>query len=204
MLAFTALALSSVLAVANAHFQLQFPPPRGVFVQDSEPTFCDGYNSPANRTSFPLTGGFLTLNSEHPSWTAGIFATSKANPTNFSDFSTTVTNFFQDTGEGVFCFPINLSSFSDGQNVTIEVIFNGGDGQLYQCADLTVSKSATIASDIACTNATSSGSSAAASASRTATGSAATSSTTAPSAGQRIQASVFGLGLAALAIAFVA
>jgi len=33
--------LLTLLAVGvNAHFQLQFPPPRGVFDEDKEPTFC--------------------------------------------------------------------------------------------------------------------------------------------------------------------
>ncbi len=30
----------------------------------------DGYaNSVANRTTFPTSGGFISINSEHPSWT---------------------------------------------------------------------------------------------------------------------------------------
>lgn len=33
--------LFALLAVSvNAHFQLQYPPPRGVFDEDNEPTFC--------------------------------------------------------------------------------------------------------------------------------------------------------------------
>jgi hypothetical protein len=31
-------------AAVNAHFQLQFPPPRGVFVEDQEPNFCGMYS----------------------------------------------------------------------------------------------------------------------------------------------------------------
>lgn len=37
------LAVSYIIALAsvvNAHFQLQYPPPRGVFVEDDEPSFC--------------------------------------------------------------------------------------------------------------------------------------------------------------------
>lgn len=81
------ISLLSFAAIASAHFQLQFPPPRGPFTAANEPTFCgvfrcwwnnypahcrplDGYNNPAaNRTQFPLTGGFYSLNSEHPQWT---------------------------------------------------------------------------------------------------------------------------------------
>lgn len=45
--------------------------------------------------------------------------------------------FFQTTGAGTFCFPINITSsgapgIQDGANVTIQVIFDGGDGSLYQ------------------------------------------------------------------------
>ena len=36
----TAAFISGLLTVASAHFQLQYPPPRGVFVEDKEPTFC--------------------------------------------------------------------------------------------------------------------------------------------------------------------
>lgn len=81
------LLLSCFASIATAHFQLQFPSPRGVFDEDNEPSFCgayrigwggrfadgcllDGYNNPAtNRTQFPLTNGIITLNSEHTQWT---------------------------------------------------------------------------------------------------------------------------------------
>ncbi len=32
--------LVGLLTTVSAHFQLQFPPPRGAFVEDQEPTFC--------------------------------------------------------------------------------------------------------------------------------------------------------------------
>lgn len=142
------------------------------------PTHCyllDGYNNPAaNRTQFPLSSGFFSLNSEHPQWTgqyhprtswsplmlsyipAGVMVSSAANATSFNNFSQ-VKPFFQQQGEGAFCFPLNFSanangtSLQDGQNVTIQVIlldflhigsfwratrcqimFNGGDGNLFQ------------------------------------------------------------------------
>lgn len=38
---FSAVATVVALAsVAQAHFQLQYPAPRGVFVEDNEPNFC--------------------------------------------------------------------------------------------------------------------------------------------------------------------
>lgn len=40
-------------------------------------------------------------------------------------------------GEGAFCFPVDLlaagiTGVQDGTNVTLELIFDGGDGHLYQ------------------------------------------------------------------------
>ncbi|KAG6832205.1 hypothetical protein H0H92_004170 [Tricholoma furcatifolium] len=121
----TLLILALATAV-SAHFQLQYPPPRGVFVEDEEPTFCDGYDTPAtNRTTFPLSGGFFSLNSEHPQWTTGVLVSSAQDPTSFNNFSQVVP-YFQTDGEGLFCFPFDFSSFTnstgfkDGQNVTIQ------------------------------------------------------------------------------------
>ncbi|KAK7064421.1 hypothetical protein R3P38DRAFT_2824396 [Favolaschia claudopus] len=160
MLASTSFVLASLFGVAYSHFQLQFPAPRGKFVEDDEPTFCDGYDNPAtNRTAFPITGGFFKLNSEHQTWTIGVNLTTNQNPQNFADFSTTLFPFVQKTGEGVSCFPLDLSSagVQDGQNVTLQVVFDGSDGHLYQCADLTISAAAKP-SDSACNFASSSGS----------------------------------------------
>ena len=82
-------ALASFAIGVSAHFQLQYPEPRGPFVEDDEPKFCgmlnltsheqcrtdcfglvDNYvNAVSNRTAFPLSGGYIILNSEHTSWT---------------------------------------------------------------------------------------------------------------------------------------
>jgi hypothetical protein len=77
--------LTGAITVVNAHFQLAFPEPRGPFDDDNEVNFCgnetrflsilvlmfmaDNYiNAVSNRSEFPLSGGFITLNSEHPQW----------------------------------------------------------------------------------------------------------------------------------------
>ncbi|KAI9057185.1 hypothetical protein FKP32DRAFT_1598656 [Trametes sanguinea] len=161
----TAAFMSGLLTVASAHFQLQYPPPRGVFVEDKEPTFCDGYTTAVdNRTVFPTKGGFFSLHSEHPQWTLGGIIATVQNPENFPAFQSNgqfqyVVPFFGTSGEGDYCYPIDLaatgiSGIKDGANVTIQFIYNGGDGQLYQCADLTLSDNATIPSSVSCTNAT--------------------------------------------------
>ncbi|KAG6371645.1 hypothetical protein JVT61DRAFT_9359 [Boletus reticuloceps] len=174
-------ALTAAFATfANAHFQLQFPLPRGPFVQNSEPTFCDGYtNAVSNRTVFPLSNGVIDLDSEHPTWTVGVIISTVQNPTSFSDFnSSLVVPYFKTSGEGGFCFPINIaasnvSGIQDGANVTIQVIFDGGDGILYQCADLTLSANVTVPSNATSSCATVTASTAASSPTATASSSAA-------------------------------
>ena len=64
-------------------------------------------------------------------------------PDNFANFTNSqgqdqmVVNYFETSGEGSFCAPINISAANiegvkDGANVTIQFIFDGGDGELYQ------------------------------------------------------------------------
>lgn len=66
----------------------------------------------------------------------GIQLSTLANPTSFENF-TEATPFFQVVGEGDLCFPVNfaaagINGVQDGANVTIQIVFDGGDGQLYQ------------------------------------------------------------------------
>lgn len=66
-----------------------------------------------------------------------------ANPTSFDNFRDSSGNeqyaiqLNQVTGEGAFCFPIdlsktNISGIANGGNVTVQIVFNGGDDTLYQ------------------------------------------------------------------------
>ncbi|KAF7373902.1 hypothetical protein MSAN_00602600 [Mycena sanguinolenta] len=158
-------------------------------------TFCDGYdNAASNRTIFPLSGGFFSLNSEHTSWTVGVDLSSSANPQTFQDFDSPVVPLSALSGEGIFCLSLDFThtnGLQDGQNVTLEVlsalsllaqviyndlpsqfVYDGSDGilfqvrayadvsfvaltlLLFQCADLTLSRTAQISSDVCCRNGT--------------------------------------------------
>ncbi|KAI0296594.1 hypothetical protein BC826DRAFT_908206 [Russula brevipes] len=161
--------LIAAITVVNAHFQMAFPPPRGPFDEENEVNFCDNYVNAANRTEFPLSGGFVTLTSEHVSWSLAILLSTVQNPTSFDNFTGSsgqqqfARNFSSASGAGDFCIPLNLSDtgisgVADSANVTIQLVFNGGDGSLYQCADLTLSSNFSIPSNISCSNSTGSGS----------------------------------------------
>jgi len=159
--------LFDVITVVNAHFELAYPVPRGPFDDDNEVNFCDNYvNAVDNRTEFPLSGGYVTLSSFHPTWTLGVLISTVQDPTSFSNFTNSsggqqfARSFASGSGEGAFCIPLDLSDtgisgVSAGANVTIQIVFDGGDGTLYQCADLTLAQNFSVPSNISCTNSTS-------------------------------------------------
>ncbi|KZT74822.1 hypothetical protein DAEQUDRAFT_636720, partial [Daedalea quercina L-15889] len=159
--------LGGLVSAVSAHFQLQYPGPRGTFVETEEVYFCDNYGEvTTNRTAFPLSNGHYLINSEHPIWTLGVLVSTVQDPNNFANFTDSkgsyqmAVNYFETSGEGSFCAPIDLSAANiagvqDGANVTLQFVFDGGDGELYQCADLTLSADlSSIPSDVSCTNAT--------------------------------------------------
>ncbi|KAK7694433.1 hypothetical protein QCA50_001619 [Cerrena zonata] len=171
---FTSLAFfSGLLTVASAHFALQYPEPRGIRVADDEVNFCDGYPTAAsNRSQFPLSGGFVSIESHHQGYTVGVIVSTAQNPSSFDNFTTAV-DYFTYEQTGTLCFPINLnatgvSGIKDGANVTIQIVYNGGDGNLYQCADLTLNSTLTSVTNATCANATDTATSTSTSASATA------------------------------------
>ena len=67
------------------------------------------------------------------------------NPSNFSVFNTSTTgvqlpfavDWFSATGAGEICIPVDVASLNvegvgDGSNVTLQAMFAGGDGNLFQ------------------------------------------------------------------------
>ncbi|EPT04139.1 hypothetical protein FOMPIDRAFT_1021892 [Fomitopsis schrenkii] len=157
--------LGGLISAVSAHFHLEYPGPRGPFVESSEPNFCDDYGEvTTNRTTFPLNNGHYLFKSEHPDWTMGVMISTVSNPNNFANFTDSkgnyqmAVNYFSTSGEGEFCAPINISAagidgIKDGANVTLQFVFSAGDGNLYQCADVTLSEDETdIPSDVTCKN----------------------------------------------------
>jgi len=59
-----AVLLSAWVALVHAHFQLQFPSPRGPFVENDEPTFCGKiYKLIGNQTHIYILSRWI----QHPS-----------------------------------------------------------------------------------------------------------------------------------------
>jgi len=156
------LATAFVTVSVNAHFNISYPAVRGPFDEDNEPQFCDGYTQPANRVPFPLTNGLITWNDSHPQWTVGVMISTAASPSSFNDFRTSsgadqlVVGYFQGTGPSgcvrVQASAAGISGIQNGTNVTLQMVFDGGDGKLYQCMDVTLDDQFTIPTDVSCAN----------------------------------------------------
>ncbi|KAF9545117.1 hypothetical protein EC957_011272 [Mortierella hygrophila] len=130
-------------SAAMAHYTLDYPPSRG-FSDDDEPIApCGGtaYNAAGNRTQFPLTNGFVQISSFHPSASVQVNIAYGNNPTaaDFTTASSTPVDSVQVTHPFQSCLPLNLTSVAgaaNNVNATIQLIYNGGDSPLYQCADV--------------------------------------------------------------------
>ncbi|GAA5882889.1 hypothetical protein JCM3774_001378 [Rhodotorula dairenensis] len=218
----TLTALVALPLLVSAHFTLDYPTSRG-FDEDLEPQFCGGFPTPSSeRTPFPLAGSApVLIDSHHPSAIVGMFLSFDSNPTNFSQFNQTssgqqyglLDNFGSITGTGEFCFQVDVASLgvnglSNGSVATLQVEFNGGDGSLFQCADLVLVENYSVPSNVTCRNATTSASSSASASSASGTaqqssaasGSSGAQSTSKPSsdASRTLASSAVGAGLAAV------
>jgi hypothetical protein len=164
------LLLATVLQSVLAHFTLDYPATRG-FNEDTEATVpCGHFDTVGNRTQFPLTNGFLEIYSGHTSWSYTVNVVLGDSPV-VADFSSNASQI----GSGSRSYPekaclsVDLSKNSaikDGVNGTLQIVYNGGDGLLYQCTDVTFTSAAAAWNASACANAD--GSSASASSSTSA------------------------------------
>ncbi|ORX34762.1 hypothetical protein BD324DRAFT_634860 [Kockovaella imperatae] len=155
------IALLAAVGLASAHFTLDYPTSRG-FDDDNEPEFCGGFTNVETRQPFPLMNGPIWIDSHHTAATLDAFLSVNQNPTSFNDFNTTsngtaipmVTNFFQIKEPGEFCWNVSLANLGiglqNGSLVTLQIQYDGGDGELYQCTDLILLSDYTAPADRRC------------------------------------------------------
>ncbi|KAF9584732.1 hypothetical protein BGW38_005381 [Lunasporangiospora selenospora] len=140
------LVLACASTVAQAHFELTYPATRG-FDEDKEPTGpCGGFNTPsASRSEFPIQNGFMNINSGHVNYKATIQLVVNSNPS-AADFTAaaaspvssppTISNNHPNNA----CLQVGdlskVAGVADGVNATLQILYNGGDSPLYQCADV--------------------------------------------------------------------
>ncbi|KAK9374443.1 uncharacterized protein V1513DRAFT_380254 [Lipomyces chichibuensis] len=154
--------LLTLFACAQAHLNLIYPTSRGPNHATQLTAPCGGKNDFSNnRTLFNPDGGPVAMTSSHPD--SGIeinFCPSSSDCSSNDNFNITLVPTFLAIGAGPFClpnvtipdslYPANRSSYLDG---TIQVISYSDDGELYNCADVTISpQGAQVSSQ--CVNAT--------------------------------------------------
>ncbi|WVW82200.1 hypothetical protein I302_104206 [Kwoniella bestiolae CBS 10118] len=157
------LAACLLASTTFAHFTLDYPTSRG-FDDDNEPQYCGGFPNVASpRQPFSLGQGPIRIDSHHNLATVVAFISTSSNPTSFNDFNTTsngtsiplATPIFQ-VKQGEYCFNVDLGGLgvglSNGSEVTLQVQYDGGDGNLYQCTDLILIEGYSIPSNETCTN----------------------------------------------------
>ncbi|KAI1308433.1 hypothetical protein EDD11_004284 [Mortierella claussenii] len=187
-------------SAAMAHYTLDYPASRG-FSDDNEPTApCGGFAAAGNRTQFPLTKGFLEISSFHVSADIKINVAYGNDPSaaDFTAAAAAPAGSISINHPGQSCLPLDLSSFkgaANNTNATIQIVYNGGDSPLYQCADVVLVTSAPSFDQSKCVNGTGS------TPSTTTTGSP-TSPTKGPNAGTAL--SVKGATTAAAAVLLAA
>ncbi|KAI7822160.1 hypothetical protein BC939DRAFT_398159 [Gamsiella multidivaricata] len=144
-------------SAAMAHYILDYPQSRG-FDDDKEPTApCGGFDTVGNRTQFPLSNGFLEIESFHVKADIKINV-AYGNAPSAADFTTaaaTPASSISINHPGLACLPLDLSSFNgaaNNTNATIQVVYNGGDSPLYQCADVVLVTSAPAFNQSMCVN----------------------------------------------------
>jgi hypothetical protein len=109
----TLVAITALAGSATAHFRLNQPTWRGDSFAAPASQWqypCANINATtdaANRTQWPLNGGSVVFNGSHPwSMTYVNLALGSAG----SSFNITLVPGFNQTGPGVFCFKVNISS----------------------------------------------------------------------------------------------
>lgn len=124
------LALLALPLLASAHFELQFPAPRGDD-DEKQATFpCGGYEQTQNRTPVSLSSVAVSVKLGH---TDSLFQVVLAVGNDVgSDFHTVLLPTIHEFGPGEFCLaslpiPADLN-ITEGTNGTIQVITNSHDG----------------------------------------------------------------------------
>ncbi|CDS12300.1 hypothetical protein LRAMOSA04495 [Lichtheimia ramosa] len=159
MVRLSLLALSAAtISAVSAHFQLNYPQTRG-FNEDNEPQApCGGFNNVGSRTEFPLENGFVQINSGHTTYkyTVKVITSNNPSTSDFTGNNATVIGSGSRNYPGDACLTVSTNNGTDikaGTNATIQITYDGGDGSLYQCTDVTFVENPSNFNSSACVNA---------------------------------------------------
>ncbi|KAL9558274.1 hypothetical protein MBANPS3_000974 [Mucor bainieri] len=147
---FSLLLLFAGIGAVRAHFQMIYPPATRGFDESKEPLApCGGFDVPVNdndRLSMPRSS-FMTIDSGHVSYSYVIKALYSDQPT-ADDFTAASLRQLTDgtrTYPQAACLPFEFGGdVQDGTKATLQIVYNGGDGLLYQCIDVIVDNTASL------------------------------------------------------------
>lgn len=129
----------SLATLASAHYDLNYPVPRGVDYKKMGEFPCGGLNTPSpNRTEWPLTGGPVELRMGHDHALVQVLL--GLGDDVGSNFNIVLVPTVQQEGTGEFCMasvqvPADLG-VTDGTNATLQVVTNGDpEGGLYAVSE---------------------------------------------------------------------
>ncbi|KAH8655023.1 hypothetical protein BGZ60DRAFT_339493, partial [Tricladium varicosporioides] len=148
------LAVLALAASTSAHFVLQIPTSLGFddTIESTGP--CGGFTATDRSTgvtSWPVGGSSISVLTTHTTATFSIKAALLSNPTNFVP----LVNDISQKGVGTVCFPsIPGNSAWAGQDAVLQIIQNGADGILYQCAAIKFAAGGPASVPSGCTNST--------------------------------------------------
>ncbi|CEP06829.1 hypothetical protein [Parasitella parasitica] len=179
-------ALLSVQSVL-AHYTVTYPSSRG-FDDTKEPTApCGGFDSVGTRSQFPLKDAFVEINSGHTAYSY-LINLLVANEPAAADFSNNSANVAVATGTRSYpqaaCLSLDMtknSAAKAGANATIQIVYNGGDGELYQCIDVVLADTVPNWNNSMCINADGSASSSGSATTGSSSGSTTATTTQSPS-----------------------
>ncbi|KAH8650809.1 hypothetical protein BGZ60DRAFT_350022, partial [Tricladium varicosporioides] len=148
------IALLAFAASSSAHFVLQIPTSLG-FDDALETTGPCGSFTPTDRstgvTSWPVEGSSIGVLTTHTQVTWNFKAALLSDPTNFVSLVHDVSQ----KGVGSVCFPSIPGNPSwVGQDAILQVIQNGVDGTLFQCAAIKFAAGGPASVPSSCTNST--------------------------------------------------
>ncbi|KAG2228731.1 hypothetical protein INT48_001165 [Thamnidium elegans] len=157
LLSLLAITLISMQSIALAHFTMTYPSSRGFDTLKEPLAPCGGYDTlSAQRVQMPLKSSFIQIDSGHTAYTFVVYALLKNDPVNPDFIPSNLVQVAQggrSYPEGA-CLPLTFSeSVQANTNVTLQVVYNGGDGLLYQCVDALLVDSAPSFDVSKCVNA---------------------------------------------------
>ncbi|KAL7752243.1 hypothetical protein RI367_002288 [Sorochytrium milnesiophthora] len=142
--------------LVQAHYILNTPKSRGFDDDGESKPVCGSFNSVMSpRVSWDLTSP-ITITSYHPNADLNIFLSLSENPTTVDDFKKIsyqrITQAANLSYTGIFTDqsvqPLGVKALTDlsGKDATLMMTYDGGDGLLYQCSDLTITPGAKTSS----------------------------------------------------------